>query len=68
MRVVLQVGVERHHQFARARAKPALSAAALPKLRRKRMPRTRGSAAASDLITSHDASVEPSSTKMISIS
>ena len=42
--------------------KPALSAAALPKLRRKRMPRIRGSSAASWQIVRQEPSVEPSST------
>src|SRR5690242_1187702 len=50
----------------RARRKPAASAAALPKFLLKRKPRTRGSAAARSLMTSHDPSALPSSTKMIS--
>ena len=50
----------------RAWAKPALRAAALPKLRRNRSPVTRGSAAAKRRITSHEPSVEPSSTKTTS--
>ena len=50
----------------RAARKPADSAAALPKLRRKRIPRTRRSVFTSPRTTAQEPSVEPSSTKIIS--
>src|SRR6185437_10810602 len=46
---------------------PAARAAALPKLRRKRMPRTRGSAPLSFSMTFQEPSLLPSSTKITSI-
>src|SRR5208337_1515024 len=49
-----------------AASNPAASAAALPKLRRKRMPRIRGSAVANRRILSHEPSRLPSSTKITS--
>ena len=48
----------------RAARNPAVSAAALPKLRRNRMQRTRGSFEASSFSLFHDPSRLPSSTKM----
>ncbi len=50
----------------RAAWKPADSAAALPKLRRKRMPWTRGSCRANSLMIFHEPSVLPSSTSRTS--
>ena len=48
----------------RAAWKPAVRAAALPKLRRNRIARTRGSRPASAARTAHEPSRLPSSTKM----
>ena len=52
--------------FPRAALMPALNAAALPKLRRKRTPETCASSSASSEIVAHDSSVDPSSMNTIS--
>ena len=64
--VVLQVGVQRHHDLARAASKPACMAAVCPKLRASRSTRSQGREVEACRSNAADGSVLPSSTMIIS--